>query len=108
MANVYRIEWDGPPSPDHEAHLRRAIAATSAAIGDPAFPRGSSYIRVPLVLGDEDGPGIDCHWDNHRNTLVCLMDIEDGPLPEELEGFFEGQGEAIDLFEPLPRIPRKH
>ena len=77
------MNGDGPPSRDHD-WLVRETAELWAKIGNqPDYPRGCGYLRVPLRLTDPKGPGIDCHWDNHRNALICFMDIEDGPLPAE-------------------------
>lgn len=84
MKQDYCIEWEGPPSRDHD-WLVRETASLWARIGEqPSYPRGCNYLRVPLRVTDPNGPGIDCHWDTHRNALICCMDIEDGPLPEEL------------------------
>ncbi|MCL6285018.1 hypothetical protein M3P21_15915 [Ruegeria sp. 2012CJ41-6] len=87
MEPDFKIEWDGPRSRYHETRVREQVSQRAQFLGDPSFPRGCSYLRVPLVPQKHDGPGIDCHWDEDRHVLVCFMDLEDGPLPEELEAF---------------------
>ncbi|MFA3917760.1 hypothetical protein AB1E33_12300 [Ruegeria sp. 2012CJ15-1] len=84
MQTDYQIEWEGPPSHDHEGLVRETAVRQAQLIGDPNYPRGCNYLRVPLMAKDFDGPGIDCHWDADRHVLICYMDIEDGPLPDEL------------------------
>ncbi|MDP5215842.1 hypothetical protein Q5Y75_01290 [Ruegeria sp. 2205SS24-7] len=98
MEPEFKIEWDGPRSRYHETRVRAHVSRRAQFLDDPSFPRGCSYLRVPLVSQDYEGPGIDCHWDDDRHVLVCYMDIEDGPLPEELEAVFSPNGDRPEDF----------
>ncbi|MEX0349950.1 MAG: hypothetical protein AB3N15_11050 [Paracoccaceae bacterium] len=102
MHTDFKIEWDGPRSRYHEARVREEAARQARLCGDPTYPRGCSYLRVPLVPQDHEGPGIDCHWDEDRHVLVCYMDLEDGPLPAELEALVNPHGDAVEELAGMP------